>query len=54
VSLGFLAMTGNFAAEPIALTFALASPVLGRSSDYEHCQGKHDYDGDDDGDHGDR
>jgi hypothetical protein len=54
MSLGFLAMTDCFAAETITLTFALAAPVLGRSSDNEHYQGKHDYDGDDDGDDGDR
>ena len=53
VGLGFLAMSCDISAKPLALTFALAAP-LARSSGCEQEQREHDQDGDDDGDYGNR
>ena len=52
VGVGFLAVSGDLTAKPLAPAFALAPPVLDRSTGCD--QRDHDHDGDNDGDHGDR
>jgi hypothetical protein len=54
VGLGFLAVSRDISAKPLALTLALAAPPLDRSSGAEQQQRQHDQDGDDDGDYGNR
>jgi hypothetical protein len=54
VSLGFLAVSGDLVAQPLALTFALATPSLDRSSGREQHQRDHDHDGDNDDDYDNR
>jgi hypothetical protein len=54
VGLGFLAVSGDLTAQPLALAFALATPSLDRSSGREQHQRDHDHDGDNNRDYSNR
>ena len=54
VRLGFLVMSGDLAALPLAPEFAFATPSFDRSSDPKRYQRYGNYDGDDDEDYGNR
>jgi hypothetical protein len=54
VGLRFLAVSGDLTAKPLPLTFLLAAPFLDRPSGHEQQKREHNYDGDHDGDYGNR